>query len=143
MCKAKIWRRYHAEDHEWSRKCVKEAIEKIDEYFSDPEREILIAGFLLFIGMSSRTFYKWRKRQCDFPEDLNNALEYADLMMEQKYERGLYSKYVTGSIFALKSRFGWQDRPDIEFVNNNNIDMSTLTDEQIDRLIKKVESDRL
>jgi len=133
----KKWNRY-SYNQPFSKQCVKEAIEKIYEYFSINEQEnILIASFLLFIGMSSRTFYKFRSGLHNFPEELVDALEFALLNLELKYERNLSSKFSTGAIFALKCQFNWNDNNQNVINNNNNFDLSSLTDEQLDRLISK------
>lgn len=100
---------------------------KIDEYLEgakgksvasdDPDEEpikvggynITITGLALSLGFESRqSFYDYEKR----PE-FSYIIKRARLHVESAYENNLYSKFSTGSIFALKN-MGWQDQQQID-----------------------------
>ena len=123
-------------------KKAKKIIKVIDDYFLACEltkKPMTITGLCLFIGMSKLTLAAWRRGERSFYEELSEKLEWAMLMIENNYvEKLLNSRNPTAQIFLLKSHFDYRDR-DANIVNNE-FNLKDLSDEQINELIKKMNS---
>lgn len=66
---------------------------------------ITITGICLFLGFSSRqSFYDYEER-----EEFSYLIKKIRLLVENRYEKALGTKEVTGAIFALKN-MGWKDK---------------------------------
>ena len=120
-------------------KTVEELEGKINEYFNDniatkTSEEtgeeitsfdgITITGLALFLGFSNRhSMYDYKKR-----EQFSHTIKKATAVIEMYYEKGLMSKYSTGSIFALKNH-GWSDKVEQE--------IKTVTEEKVGVIFKK------
>ncbi len=90
--------------------------DKADKYFAntDPD-EYTLTGLLLELGISKKTFYKYRD-----DDNYTDLVEKCQLMIENKYEKALMIKNCcTGALFALKN-FGWTDRQETVLSGGNN-----------------------
>ena len=137
MMKSKKVNRY-ASDREWSKTCVKRAIEGIENYFEINQKHTL-TGLLLAIGMSKRSYSDFINGLNEaWPIELKEAIEWARLKIENYYEESLMSRNVTGAIFTLKVHFSWNDHNGTQITNNNNLDVSKLSDEELTLMIEKL-----
>lgn len=77
---------------------------KTDEWIRYPE-PITITGLCLFLGFDSRqSLYDYEKR-----DEFSYIIKKIRLLVENRYEKALATKEVTGAIFALKN-MGWKDK---------------------------------
>jgi hypothetical protein len=88
----------------------------IDEYFAkDAFVEIggekyfrpAISGIALALGMSRQALLDYEKKG-----EFLDTIRTAKLRVEHALEQNLHGGAVTGSIFNLKTNFGWKDNPD-------------------------------
>jgi hypothetical protein len=122
-------------------KIVKKIIKQIDQYFSDCEllkKQPTLTRLLLTIGMSKNTYSKYMRGECEhWLEELGDKMDWARLVVEAHMEEALFSaRNPTAYIFHLKCNFGWNDRQQAQITNNNSFDISKLTDEQLEELLK-------
>ena len=83
---------------------------KVDEYVNDctdKEEPLTWTGLALYLGFSSRKSIDEYQKYDGF----SHSVKRAKLLIENSYEKRLYSTCVTGPIFALKN-FGWRDKTD-------------------------------
>jgi hypothetical protein len=82
---------------------------------------ITITGLCLFLGFESRqSFYDYEKR-----EEFSYLIKKARLLVENRYEKALATKEVTGAIFALKN-MGWKDKIEQGFTDADGNDVSPV-----------------
>ena len=123
-----------------------EEFEKIViEYFQSLEKEddegkiyylpATITGLALELGFCSRqSLYDYEKI-----EEFSYMTRKARLMVENGYEKSLFSKFSTGAIFALKN-MGWKDKS--ELLSNVKIsEYESMTDEDLDEELNKIGDD--
>ena len=68
-----------------------------------------ITGLALHLGFCSRqSFYDYEK-----VEEFSYTIKKARMMVENGYEKSLFSKHSTGAIFALKN-MGWKDKSEVD-----------------------------
>lgn len=80
----------------------------VREYTRDPEPATL-TGLALSLGFESRqSIYDYEKNG-----EFSYTIKQARLMVENGYEKALFSRNPTGAIFALKN-FGWSDKQEID-----------------------------
>ena len=99
-----------------------------------------IESFCLHARISHSVYYDYKNR----PE-YTEACKYLDNAIVSYLNEHLISassdmKTVNGIKFALSSRYGWKERQEIDqrsYNINANIDVSNLSDEDLDELIKK------
>jgi len=87
--------------------------EAVNAYFShcdETGEKYTITGLALFLGYDSRqSVYD----QEDRGDEFSYIVKRARLKVENRYERGLDTQSVTGSIFALKN-MGWRDKSEVD-----------------------------
>lgn len=109
-----------------------EYLDKYYDYLDDcelKERCANIAGFCWFSGISRSTFHEQSKSFPAVYELITESLE---------NEAVNYDRTQMG-IFILKNKFGYRDKIETENVNTNTnmqIDVSKLTDEQLNDILK-------
>jgi len=85
---------------------------KIEEYIQDtPDKELTVTGLCLAVGSRS-SFYDYAER-----DGYGDVIRWAQLYVENSYERSLRVNGGAGNIFALKN-FGWKDKQDIAYTGN-------------------------
>lgn len=105
-------------------KTVEELEDMVREYFQSLEQKddegriyylpATITGLALVLGFCSRqSLYDYEKI-----EEFSYIIKESRLMVENGYEKSLFSKHSTGAIFALKN-MGWKDKSEVESVNHN------------------------
>lgn len=84
----------------------------VDEYVSlcrDNEDPVTFSGMALHLGFSTRqSLYEYQAY-----DGFSDSVKRARLIVENEYERRLYSGQPTGPIFALKNH-GWSDKQELE-----------------------------
>lgn len=111
-----------------------EFLDKIYEYMKYCKKHdnmANISGFCAWSRTPRTTFYENKNYYPKAWELMNDILE----------DNTINNKGVEASmrIFYLKNKFGYKDKIETENTNlntNKNIDMSALTDEQIDKILK-------
>jgi hypothetical protein len=88
---------------------------------------VTITGLALFLGFCNRASMYDYKDKTEF----TNTIKKATAVIEMYYEKGLMSKYSTGSIFALKNH-GWSDKVEQEITTKE----TPLTQEERAERIK-------
>jgi hypothetical protein len=80
----------------------------VDDYFKDNKTPTW-SGLALYLGFESRQSLQDYKKKDGFSYPITKAL----MMIENEYEKKLFSQNVAGAIFALKN-FGWKDKQEVE-----------------------------
>lgn len=131
----------------------KELEEAIGKYFMDCDKNkepYTVTGLALVLGITPRKLREYKDctedinilKQLDssVKKELSDIVKRAYLFCENYAERKLIdsgcNKSPAGYIFALKN-FGWQDKQEIVQTTNNKADLSGLTTEQIQELLKE------
>lgn len=112
--------------------------EKINEFYDYCEARELPLSFerlSTFIGIDRKTIYNYEKKD----EYFHSIKEVRERIMADLMEKGLNGSInSTFGIFCLKN-YGYSDRQDIVASNTNvnkNIDVSNLTDEQLNKILE-------
>lgn len=95
---------------------------EVDMYFANEETPT-ISGLAIFLGMTSKTFIEYGEKSEFAP-----TIEMARQRVEEFIERGALNNKLnaTFSIFALKNRFGWKDRHEVETKLSGTLSLSAL-----------------
>lgn len=117
---------------------VQELQEKIDEFYEYCEARELplsIERLATFLEVDRKTIYNYEKRD----EYFHTIQTVRQRIMADLMEKGLTGAInSTFGIFCLKN-YGYSDRQDITTNNTNinkNIDLSSLSDEQINKILE-------
>ena len=119
-------------------KSVEELEEMIRKYYERcelKEKPLTLSGLAVFLGIDRKTLYNYSIKDAYFPT-IKVAKDIIQADMEERALNG--QSNATFSIFALKNNYGWQNVDKIESENvntNKNIDLSSLTDEQINKIL--------
>ena len=120
-------------------KNVEDLDNKIREYFERCEikdKPFTMSGLALWLDMDRRSLVNYAKRDEYFPS-IKRARTIVEASMEERMLMGEFN--VTGAIFSLKNNCNWKDKIETENTNTNtnkNYDVSNLTDEQLDKILK-------
>lgn len=115
-----------------------DVISVVEDYFKVCDRQKInytITGLAIHMDFASRqTLYEYRD-STEFGDIIRKAI----IRVENRYECGLDSQSVTGSIFALKN-MGWADRSEVHNTGEqtNNINIESLPDEVIAAIVKGI-----
>lgn len=113
-------------------------IEAYLEHCYTKDKPLTMSGLALWLGISRQTLVNYSYKE-QFFDTIKEARALVEADME---ERMLGNKSnATASIFSLKNNFGWTDKQEVVSENKNtninkNIDLSCLTDEQLDKILK-------
>ena len=70
-------------------------------------------------------------------KEISDTIKKAKQRVQAAYEQALFDRgKTTGAIFTLKNNYGWADKQEIVTTNNNSVDLSGLSEEQIKNLLK-------
>ena len=97
---------------------VKTLEKQIDAYFESVKetKEIpIISGLSLFLGFGSTQSLMEYEQTPKFGASIKKARHRIESVLEQRLVSG---KPPIGLIFALKNRFGWQDKKDLDVTSN-------------------------
>lgn len=98
-----------------------EATEEEEEVWIRYPEPITITGLCLYLGFESRqSFYDYEER-----EEFSYLIKKARLLVENRYEKALGTKEVTGAIFALKN-MGWKDKVETGFTDGDGNDINPV-----------------
>jgi len=91
-----------------------------------------VTGLALELGFCSKqSIYDYEKI-----EEFSYPIRKARLMVENGYEKSLFSKFSTGAIFGLKN-MGWKDKSEVE----NTVKISkfeSMSDEDLQKELNKL-----
>ena len=121
---------------------------QIEEYFNKcdkEERPYTASGLALFLDTDRVTLLRWQDEDRYYKElseednkRMCNAIKKAKQMIEGYAEEQLFRKTnVTGIIFNMKNNWNWADKQEIVTTGENKIDLSGLSKEEIQDLLKK------
>lgn len=89
------------------------------EKWERPPEPITITGLCFYLGFESRqSFYDYEKK-----DEFAYIIKRARLLVENWYEKKLYTQYTTGAIFALKN-MGWVDKVESGFTDKDGKDIT-------------------
>jgi hypothetical protein len=113
-------------------KVFKEKFLQYIAYCKDNDQLANVAGFCVFCNMTRETFYKQQEYYSDTYKRIQEVLE--DYTINAKIND-------TFKIFYMKNKFGYKDKTELDSnVNSNvNLNLSNLTNEQLEDLLKKAE----
>lgn len=102
-----------------------------DAYFLDAQMKqepFTVSGLALAIGTTVGTLRRYEEHFAELPEQAL-VIKEAKTRVENYAEKHLFSKHVTGSIFALKN-FGWRDKIEQEITGKDGKDFipESMTD---------------
>lgn len=116
--------------------------DKVMEYIEKCEtldEPVTISGLCVHMKIGRTTLWRYSERE-GYKDIMDFFKERVMMCLENETLKGKYNS--TMAIFSLKNNFGWTDK--VQTVNENtnvnkNIDCSSLTDEQIDRILNSEE----
>lgn len=118
---------------------LEEQIQKYYERCELKEKPLTMSGLALWLGISRQTLVNYGYKD-EFFDTIRIARDMVQADME---ERALGGKSnATMSIFSFKNNFGWVDKQEVTSNNintNKNIDMSSLSTEELKKLIEEEE----
>lgn len=123
---------------------------QINLYFEQckEENEIpTVSGLAYHLGTNRQTLINYENNQSgdwlkrfddDFRGEYANIIKMAKSYIESRYEQALFNRSMTtGAIFALKNGFkDWKDKQEVVQTAGKSIDLSELTTEEIQELLK-------
>ncbi len=103
----------------------------IDAYFKscNAENPPLISGLAYALDMTTECL-----RNYGIGDEFSATVKRAKQRVEIAVEKNLHAPSCVGSIFWLKNNAGWKDKTETE--HSGQIDLSSLTNDQIDAKIK-------
>ena len=117
----------------------------IDNFFINCKENNLvptITGLAVALDTTRRTLLDYENLIVktlpeDIKQEISHTIKKAKTKIEFGYEQALFDKgKTTGAIFTLKNNYGWADKQEIVTTNNNLVDLSGLSEEQIKNLLK-------
>lgn len=111
-------------------KTAKALRDAVDEYFKDRERPTM-SGLALHLKLSRQSLINYESRT-----GFGDIIKEARQKVEESFEEALYGTAVSGVIFNLKNNFGWRDKTEVEQHSTHKLDMSDMSDEELERIAK-------
>ena len=93
-------------------------------------------GLAYYLGMTRQTLYNYSTRD-KFGHIVQRAKDRIEMDTEERLQ--IAGQATTGIIFSLKNNYHWDADNKTETkieATNKNYDLSNLTDEQLDRILK-------
>ena len=115
---------------------LKDKIEEYWDYCEEHERVMTLSGLAYYLGMTRQTLYNYSTRD-KFGHIVQRAKDRIEMDTEERLQ--LAGQATTGIIFSLKNNYHWDADNKTETKiesTNKNYDLSNLTDEQLDRILK-------
>lgn len=117
-----------------SPKDLEEKIEAFYEFCELNERPLTLSRLAVFLDVDRTTLVNYGEKD-EYFHTIKKVKDRIQAEMEEKYMTG--QSNVTASIFSFKNNYGWKDKIETENVNTNkNIDVSALTNEQLEQILK-------
>lgn len=103
------------------------------QWIREPEPPT-VTGLALYLGFDSRqSLYDYGKK-----EDFSYIIKKAKTLVENGYEKQLYSRNATGAIFALKN-MNWSDKKEVDMTTKGeSINRKELSPEQVKDITKNL-----
>lgn len=96
---------------------------EIDMYFANSETPTL-GGLATFLGINYNTFLRYGEDGHEFRDAIDEARMRSEAFIEAGALRGDLN--ATFSIFALKNRFGWKDRHEVDTKVTGSLSLTAL-----------------
>ena len=118
----------------------------IEEFFiecKEENRVPTITGLAVHLDTTRLTLLDYeneivKRLPDDVKHEISNTIKKAKQRVQAEYEQALFDRgKTTGAIFTLKNNFNWADKQEIVQTSNNKTDLSGLTVEQIQDLLKE------
>lgn len=118
----------------------------VEEFFiecKEENRVPTITGLAVKLDTTRRTLLDYENQivktlDDNIKKEISHTIKKAKARIESEYEQALMDRgKTTGAIFTLKNNYGWQDKQEIIQTSNNKTDLSGLTVEQIQELLKE------
>lgn len=118
----------------------------IEDFFiecKEENRVPTITGLAVKLDTTRRTLLDYENQivktlDDNIKKEISHTIKKAKARIESEYEQALMDRgKTTGAIFTLKNNYGWQDKQEIIQTSNNKTDLSGLTVEQIQELLKE------
>lgn len=118
----------------------------IEEFFiecKEENRVPTITSLAVKLDTTRRTLLDYENQivktlDDNIKKEISHTIKKAKARIESEYEQALMDRgKTTGAIFTLKNNYGWQDKQEIIQTSNNKTDLSGLTVEQIQELLKE------
>lgn len=118
----------------------------IEEFFiecKEENRVPTITGLAVKLDTTRRTLLDYENQivktlDDNIKKEISHTIKKAKARIESEYEQALFDRgKTTGAIFTLKNNFNWADKQEIVQTSNNKADLSGLTVEQIQELLKE------
>lgn len=118
---------------------------EIEEFFIECKEENkvpTITGLAVKLDTTRRTLLDYENQIVktldeNIKKEISHTIKKAKARIESEYEQALMDRgKTTGAIFTLKNNYGWADKQEIVTTTNNKADLSGLTTEQIQELLK-------
>lgn len=119
---------------------------EIEEFFIECKEENkvpTITGLAVKLDTTRRTLLDYENQIVktldeNIKKEISHTIKKAKARIESEYEQALMDRgKTTGAIFTLKNNYGWADKQEIVTTTNNKADLSGLTTEQIQELLKE------
>lgn len=123
-------------------KQLKEDIENFFNECKEENRVPTITGLAVYLDTTRLTLLDYENQiiktlDNNIKEEIANTIKKAKQRVQAEYEQALFDRgKTTGAIFTLKNNFNWADKQEIVQTTNNKADLSGLTTEQIQELLK-------
>ena len=118
----------------------------IEEFFiqcKEENRVPTITGLAVHLDTTRLTLLDYeneivKKLPEHIKHEISNTIKKDKQRVQAEYEQALFDRgKTTGAIFTLKNNFNWADKQEIVQTTNNKADLSGLTTEQIQELLKE------
>ena len=122
-------------------KTEQELKDRINEYWSyceENEKPMTFCGLAYYLGMTRQSLHNYSTRQ-KYGDIIEEARDRIQMDTEERLQ--IAGQATTGIIFSLKNNYHWDADNRIKAetkieATNKNYDLSNLTDEQLDRILK-------